>query len=186
MLEPMLQVLQDPWDALVAMFDLGGPVLWWIFAAALLMWVLILERGWYFVRVFPGRRRALEQAWLARSDRRSWHARRIRALLVSQAQIEMNAGVHTMGVVIPMCPLLGLVGTVLGMIEVFDAMSLRGKVDPQTLASGISQAMIATMAGLAVALSGMGFVHYFRERVRRETDALNDLLEPTEAEAAPL
>ncbi|HUP90621.1 MAG TPA: MotA/TolQ/ExbB proton channel family protein [Solimonas sp.] len=184
MLEAILQSLVAPFGSVQELFDMGGPVLWWISAAAVLMWVLIVERWWYFLRGFPRMRKRLAAAWQARTDRRSWYARRIRMLLVSQAQIEMNAGVQLMSVVIPMCPLLGLVGTVSGMMEVFDAMSLRGRVDPQTLAGGIGHAMIATLAGLAVSLSGMGFVHYFRERVRHETEALNELLEPTELESA--
>jgi biopolymer transport protein ExbB len=170
--------LAAPFGSIQDFFQLGGPVLFWIFAAAMLMWTLIVERAWYFRRVYPRTRDALRREWGARSDRRSWYARRVRELLVSQAKIEMSAGLQLMGVVIPMCPLLGLVGTVTGMIEVFDAMSLRGKVNPQTLADGISHAMIATMAGLAVALSGMYFVHYFRARVQHETEHLTDVLAP--------
>lgn len=178
-LESALSVLRhSPVGSLEDFFALGGIVLWWIFAAALLMWALIVERWWYFGRVFPRTRAAVQAEWNGRGDRRSWHARRVRALLVSQAHVEMSAGMQVMAVVIPMCPLLGLLGTVIGMIEVFDAMALRGRVNPQVLADGIGHAMVATMAGLAVSLSGMGFVHYFRERVRHETDALNDALEP--------
>jgi biopolymer transport protein ExbB len=167
-------------------FDLGGPVLLWIFAAALFMWTLIVERAWYFWRTYPHTRAALKREWDGRADRRSWYARRVRDLLVSQAQVEMSAGLQLMGVIIPLCPLLGLLGTVTGMMEVFDAMSLRGKVNPQELADGISHAMIATMAGLGVALSGMAFVHYFRQRVRHEMEHLTDVLEPGASGAAAM
>jgi biopolymer transport protein ExbB len=81
-----------------------------------------------------------------------------------------------MRVVIPMCPLLGLLGTVSGMLEVFDMMTLHGSVDAQTMASGVSHAMVSTLSGLAVALSGMFFVHYFQTRVQHETEMLNDIL----------
>lgn len=184
MFESLALAVVAPLEAIDQLFDLGGPVVFWIFAAALLMWSLIVERWWYFRRRYPLTRAELRTQWLQRADRRSWYARRVRAMLISQAKLEMNAGVQLMAVVIPMCPLLGLVGTVVGMIEVFDAMSLRGRVDPQTLASGISHAMVATMAGLAVSLSGMGFVQYFRSRVERETEALNDLLVAAEEGAA--
>jgi biopolymer transport protein ExbB len=97
---------------------------------------------------------------------------------MSQAKIEMSAGLQLMAVVIPMCPLLGLIGTVSGMMEVFDAMSLRGKVNPQTLADGISHAMIATMTGLVVSVIGLFFSNLFASRVRVETERLNDLIAP--------
>jgi biopolymer transport protein ExbB len=178
LVEAFFIALRAPFGSIQDFFDLGGPVLLWIFVAALMMWTLIVERGWYFLRIYPRTREKLQREWRERADRRSWYARRVRELLVSEAKIEMSAGLQIMAVVIPMCPLLGLVGTVTGMIEVFDAMSLRGKVNPQTLADGISHAMIATMAGLAVSLSGMGFVHYYRQRVQHETEALTDLLAP--------
>jgi biopolymer transport protein ExbB len=173
--------LQGPFGSIADFFQLGGPVLLWIFAAAMLMWTLIVERWYYFGRIYPHTRKSLQLEWRGRADRRSWYARRVRELLMSQAKIEMSAGLQLMAVVIPMCPLLGLVGTVSGMMEVFDAMALRGKVNPQTLADGISHAMIATMAGLGVALSGMWFVHYFQQRVRHETETLSDLLAPVES-----
>lgn len=173
-------VVGAPLESIQQLFATGGLVLWAIFAAALVMWSLIVERWWYFRRQFPETRARLRREWQRRADRRSWYARQVRSMLISQAQVEMSAGVQVMGSIVPLCPLLGLVGTVVGMMEVFDAMSLRGRVDPQTLSGGISKAMIATLAGLAVSLSGMGFVQYFRGRVRRETETLNDWLAPGE------
>lgn len=186
----MLQILDASWiaDGLTApfrsiqdFFDAGGPVLWLIFGAALVMWTLIIERWWYFREVFPQEQERLRRDWGRRHDRHSWYARRIRTMLISQANIAMSATLPITRVVIPMCPLLGLLGTVSGMLEVFDVMSLQGSADARTMASGVSHAMVSTMSGLAVSLSGMFFVHRFQARVERETERLNDVLAYEEA-----
>ncbi|MES2491278.1 MAG: MotA/TolQ/ExbB proton channel family protein [Pseudomonadota bacterium] len=168
--------LTAPFRSIQDFFDAGGPVLWLIFAAALVMWTLIIERWWYFREVFPQEQERLRHEWGHRTDRHSWYARRVRAMLISQANVAMGATLPIMSVVIPMCPLLGLLGTVGGMLEVFDVMTIQGTADAGTMASGVSHAMVATMSGLAVSLSGMFFVHHFQARVTRETERLNDVL----------
>jgi len=81
-----------------------------------------------------------------------------------------------LAVLVPLSPLLGLLGTVSGMLEVFDSMALRGSADARSMASGVSEAMICTMTGLAVSISGLYPVHYFRTRIARETELLADKL----------
>ena len=66
---------------------------------------------------------------------------------------------------IALCPLLGLLGTVTGMIEVFDVMAIAGSGNPRAMASGVSRATIPTMAGMVAALSGL----YFSARLNRLT-----------------
>jgi biopolymer transport protein ExbB len=168
--------LTAPFRSIQDFFDAGGPVLWLIFAAALVMWTLIIERWWYFRKIFPREQLALQQLWEQRHDHRSWYARRIRSMLISQANVAMGSTLPIMRVVIPMCPLLGLLGTVTGMLEVFDVMTLSGSADTRTMAGGVSHAMVSTMSGLAVSLSGMFFVNRFQSRVERETQRLNDVL----------
>ena len=63
-----------------------------------------------------------------------------------------------------------------GMLEVFDSMALRGNADARSMASGVSAAMICTMTGLAVSITGLYPVHYFRTRATRETELLADKL----------
>jgi biopolymer transport protein ExbB len=75
-----------------------------------------------------------------------------------------------------MAPLLGLIGTVSGMLEVFDSMALRGSADARAMASGVSEAMICTLTGLAVSITGLYPVYYFRTRTRLETELLADRL----------
>jgi biopolymer transport protein ExbB len=160
--------------AVADLIDSGGPFVFWIFLCGVLMWTLVLERYWYFWRVLPKQARSLQAQWLARSDRRSWCARQIRTAMISRLNGAMTAGFPLLQVLVPLAPLLGLVGTVSGMLEVFDSMALRGSADARAMASGVSHAMICTMTGLAVSITGLYPVHYFRTRARRETEILAD------------
>ena len=159
---------------MVSLWNDGGPWVFWIFSAGVLMWALILERYWYFSRILPKQIAAVQADWQARKDRTSWCARQIRTAMISRLNGSMTTGFPVMQVLVPMSPLLGLIGTVSGMLEVFDSMALRGSADARTMASGVSHAMICTMSGLAVSILGLYPVHYFTDRAKRETELLNE------------
>ena len=154
----------------------GGPFVFWIFSAGVLLWTLVLERYWYFSQVLPKEIAAVQAEWIARKDKTSWCARQIRTAMISRLNTKMTAGFPVMQVLVPMSPLLGLIGTVTGMLQVFDSMALRGNADARSMASGVSAAMICTMTGLAVSITGLYPVHYFRTRATRETELLADKL----------
>ena len=75
-----------------------------------------------------------------------------------------------------MCPLFGLLGTVTGMIEVFDAMAFSGSGNARSMASGVSKATIPTMAGMVGALSGVFLVTILTRKVETEVELLDDSL----------
>lgn len=163
-------------SAVAALIDGGGPFVIWIFGSGVLMWALILERSLYFFLLLPREAEALHRQWMERSEHSSWCARQIRQMFISRLNANMSTGFPLMQVLVPLSPLLGLVGTVSGMLEVFDVMAIKGQSDPKSMADGISHAMIATLSGLAVALSGLYFAHHFQARATRETERLNVLL----------
>lgn len=158
------------------LIDDGGPFVALIFSCGVVLWTLVLERWWFFLRVLPLLSRDAQREWLARSDRSSWCARQIRVAMISRVNVAMTSGFPLLQVLVPLSPLLGLIGTVSGMLEVFDSMALRGSADARTMASGVSHAMICTMTGLTVSITGLYPVHYFRSRARRETELLADQL----------
>lgn len=162
--------------AVKALVDDGGPYVFAIFATGVLMWAIILERYLFFFSVLPRQARRTVEEWKARSDHTSWCARQIRQRMISKVNAAMTNSFPIMQTLVPLSPLLGLVGTVSGMLEVFDSMAIRGSADAKTMASGVSTAMICTMTGLAVSISGLYPVHYFRMRARRETELLSDKL----------
>lgn len=78
---------------------------------------------------------------------------------------ELQRFLNTLGTIAAISPLLGLLGTVIGMIQVFSVITSVGVGDPGELAGGISKALITTAAGLCVAIPSLIFVRYFRRRV---------------------
>lgn len=82
-----------------------------------------------------------------------------------QVVLELERYLNTLGTIAAISPLLGLLGTVIGMIKVFTAIITMGVGDPAPLAGGISEALITTAAGLAVAIPSLMFYRYLRGRV---------------------
>jgi biopolymer transport protein ExbB len=175
--EHVAELLLTPWIAVTELIEGGGPFVAWIFVSCLLLWTLVVERFLYFSRALPREASALLAGWRARPDHKSWCARQIRRAMVSRLNAGMTANLRLMKVLVPLSPLLGLIGTVSGMLEVFDSMALRGSADARTMASGVSHAMICTLSGLAVSISGLYPVHYFDSRARRQTELLADAFE---------
>ncbi len=78
---------------------------------------------------------------------------------------DLERYLNTLGTIAAITPLLGLLGTVIGMITVFAAITSHGVGNPEVLAGGISQALITTATGLSVAIPAVMFYRYFRGRV---------------------
>ncbi len=157
--------------------ELGGDVLWAIMFVLFLMWTFILERVWYIYRVYPARKRMVVVKWETRSDTSSWYARMIREGLISEADIALKRNVGLIKALIAICPLLGLMGTVTGMITVFDVMTYSGGGNARAMAGGVSMATVPTMAGMVAALSGVYFGTWLEHKTQTETEQLEDLLQ---------
>jgi len=78
---------------------------------------------------------------------------------------ELERYLNTLGTIASITPLLGLLGTVIGMIKVFAAITTHGVGNPGVLAGGISEALITTAAGLSVAIPSLIFYRYFRGKI---------------------
>jgi biopolymer transport protein ExbB len=174
--ESIVAALQWPISAVSDLVAEGGPFVFWIFLCGFVMWTLAIERFWYFSRILPKQVRVSKAGWEARDDRRSWCAHQIRRAMISRVNTDMSSNQLLLRVLVPLSPLLGLVGTVGGMLEVFDSMALRGSADARAMASGVSHAMICTLTGLAVSITGLYPVYYFRSRTQMETELLADEL----------
>lgn len=79
--------------------------------------------------------------------------------------MELERFLNTLGTIAAITPLLGLLGTVIGMIKVFTAITTVGVGDPSVLAGGISEALITTATGLSVAIPSLMFYRFFRGRI---------------------
>ena len=134
----------------------GGNVLLVIAFVTAVMWSLIVERIFYFRMGFRREAVRVQKYWDERSNHDSWNSRQIRRVLISDVTMDLNSGLSLIATLVALCPMLGLLGTVTGMIEVFDVMAAGGG-NTRGMAAGVSKATLPTMAGMVAAISGMLF-----------------------------
>ena len=156
--------------------DTGGQVLTVIAFVICLMWLLIFERIAFVLFGYRQIRKATLACWFDRKERSSWNATQIREALVSRGSAQLNQNITLIQSLVVLCPLLGLLGTVTGMIEVFDVMAISGSGNARSMASGVSRATIPTMAGMVGSLSGVFMVTWFQRNAKRQTELLEDKL----------
>ena len=128
--------------------------------------------------------------WESRSDHDSWNAHQIRRMLIGEAAASLNSGILMIKTLVALCPLLGLLGTVLGMIKAFNAIVSAGAMgQPELLAGGIGQALITTAAGLSVAIPALIAYMFLTSRVDKliiEIDALGqEIVQSIAADSVP-
>ncbi|MCJ2375878.1 MotA/TolQ/ExbB proton channel family protein [Vibrio sp. ZSDZ34] len=133
----------------------GGPVLWWLAAVVFVFWLVAFERLIYFAKVFPCEKKHWVARWTQRQEHYSWYAQSQRNAMLSEAENKLKQNLNILKCLLSLCPMLGLLGTVTGMITVFDTLAVQGSAQPRLMAAGISMATIPTMAGMVAALSGM-------------------------------
>ncbi len=163
-------------DSIREFLETGGQVLNYIGVLIFLMWVLILERIFYIFFVFKKERKTVIETWRSRAERESWNAQQIREAMISRAKLSLHRSLPTIQAFVALCPLLGLLGTVTGMIEVFEVMAISGSGNARSMASGVSKATIPTMAGMVGALSGVFASTWLKRTAKKETELLEDKL----------
>ncbi len=166
----------DSIQAIRDFLNLGGPVLLVIALTIFLMWVLIIERLLFFRSTMRVMARDIQDTWESRSERRSWNAQSIREQMISEFSGKTNKGITMIQTFVALCPLLGLLGTVTGMIKVFQVLAVSGSGNIRAMAAGVSQATVPTMAGMVGALSGVLFVTILTRRAAHEVQYLEDSL----------
>ena len=170
----MLYQLEELFEVVNNFVDTGGFVLYIIAAVLIVMWTLIIERFWYLNFTFPRESRNLVARWNVRDDISSWSAMKIRQAWISQAREKLNRFLPLIKTLVSICPMVGLFGTVTGMITVFETMATHGTGNPRLMASGISMATIPTMAGMVAALSGLFISTRLEMSARNKSDHLAD------------
>jgi len=151
----MLRVFLDPFDSLQDFLFAGGNVLLVIMVVTFIMWAMIIERFIFFGTARGSLMKKAEREWEARSEHKSWYALAIRDKLLSEIAVDTRSNLGVIRGLVAISPLLGLLGTVTGMVEVFDVMAVTGSSNARLMAGGITKATIPTMAGLVASLSGI-------------------------------
>jgi biopolymer transport protein ExbB len=166
----------NAYKAIQAFLDQGGPVLVIIMISTFLMWMLIAERYIYFNLTHRGVTKRASDAWNERTDHTSWWAHAVRERLISEVRQQTQANVQMIKTLVALAPLFGLLGTVTGMVQVFDVMALEGSSNARGMAEGVSRATIPTMAGMVSSLSGLYFSAQLEKKSRREVQKVADQL----------
>ena len=172
----------ETWASIGAFLEMGGPVLYAILGIAAVMWALIIERLWYLLRVLPreigaagpewdGARRGLAPRPLDEA-KRTWYAVNLRRSILSRVGQGARRNLTFIQTLMQVLPLLGLLGTVWGMVHVFDIMTVFGTGNARLMASGVSRATIPTMSGLVAALSGLYLIYWLRQRANHAVHEL--------------
>jgi biopolymer transport protein ExbB len=154
----------------------GGVVLWAILVASVLMWTLIIERYLFVYIIHPTQVKKMIADWQHRNERHSWYAQKIRQGMIAESTAALKRYLMAIRTLIVALPMLGLLGTVDGMIQTFDVLTVFGTGNARGMAGGISVALITTMGGLVAALSGMYFSTQLEQRVTRSVDNVTDAL----------
>jgi biopolymer transport protein ExbB len=168
-------MINESYIAIISFMEQGGNVLWLIAALTFLMWTLIFERIWYFQSEHKSVVRVATETWENRAERRSWSAHQIRDSIISDASERITGSLPLIQTCVALCPLLGLLGTVTGMISVFDAMATQGG-NARSMAAGVSMATIPTMSGMIASLSGLVGSTFVKRKVDFEIELFQDHL----------
>jgi biopolymer transport protein ExbB len=190
MLEMTANALQD-------FFQKGGNVMWPILATSLVVWLLCIDRVLYMRQYALIHRKVLAAiqsnnfSGLGPLDNPTYvqlvrRLKNLSKLPISRETVlsgfkiglnrDLNKHMSSISQFIQIAPLLGLLGTVVGMVKTFSNIMLFGIGNPQLMAEGISMAMITTQAGLAVAFPAMLFLNHIQSRKNRlAADILKDM-----------
>ena len=163
-------------NSVLNLLDSGGDVLWLILIVSVCLWALICERLIFFRFVFPQLQKQWINEWLQGGYSNHKVAFYIRRFILSEAKISMEKTLSIIKMLIAICPMLGLLGTVVGMIQVFDVMAVTGNGNARSMAAGISQATISTMAGMVIAISGLYFHKLIEKHIHDKLHQLAALL----------
>lgn len=169
-----MQILIDAFEAIRDFLELGGPVLRVIAVLILFMWIMILERLIFFNTSLKTIIAETLKRWEQRRERQSWEAHQIRTAMISEVREEANRGLPMIQTFVALCPLFGLLGTVTGMVAVFQVMAATGAGNARSMADGVSMATVPTMAGMVGMLSGIFLVTVLSRMMRRRIGLLED------------
>lgn len=160
-------------DPFFNLLESGGDVLLILFFVGAVLVENVVERVYYYNKVF--RHKALEISKefseIQAHNEQDLYLRQMEVSRLKQMLTKRLSSIQTLTF---MFPLLGLLGTVTGMIAVFDVMAHKGLGNPRLMASGVSQATLPTMVGMVMALVGLFAMNYLKHKKAKLELELNE------------
>lgn len=164
------------YDGFVRLFSGGAFVLTLIFVLAAVLWSLLIERYWYFFFMHSDVLENTLSIWNRRASGPAFVARHARQHILTDAKAQMAHSVTMIHSLLVVIFLLGLLGSVSGLIQVLDGLTLSGSAGTHVLAHAIAAACIPIVTALAVVITGVFFSQELAQRVTRELRLLRDQL----------
>ncbi|MCH1525930.1 MAG: MotA/TolQ/ExbB proton channel family protein [SAR86 cluster bacterium] len=165
----MLYYLALPFTSLLDFFDRGGPVIIVLFVLAIVMTTLLIERLFFFIGELKDLSDISYKEVSSYKEVNTWVLNKIKLKNISVINVAANRNLLLIQGLIALCPLLGLLGTVTGMIEVFDIMAITGTGNARAMASGIAKATLPTMTGLFISIVGLFLLTAIKSTIDKAT-----------------
>jgi len=172
----MFYYLFLPFSFVATFINQGGYVLIVLFVVALYMWFLISERIYFYKFQFKPLIDKKYISFQKKKTENSWLNGKLKKMFLDEINSMKLRNINQIKGLVALCPLLGLLGTVTGMIEVFDVMAITGSSNARAMAAGISKATLPTMSGMVASLSGLFFIAQLESRSKREVSFVEDNL----------
>ena len=137
------------------LFIRGGPVLYVLFFITLLIFYILIDKYNFLVFQSNEWRNNKLSEFKKEFPPETTDYKVVDRILLSSISRESKSNIKILQGLISMCPMIGLLGTVYGMIEVFDVVSFFGTGNARALASGITKATLPTMTGMAISIVGL-------------------------------
>jgi biopolymer transport protein ExbB len=177
------------WMTLTGALQLGGWVIYPLSVLAILAIAIVIDRAWVFLRfahlpVTVNRAQAFDslparhvfrRLSVPLDDRNAtpiWYREAKTEAIAATIERDMSKGFWMLETIVTAAPLLGLLGTIVGMMRSFQLFGGNGLVDPGGVTGGVAQSLVATAVGLVVALFSLFAFNYFSRRLERLMDEL--------------
>ena len=182
------------WTGFIAAMRTGGWIMYPLSVLGVLALTIIIERAYAFARFASAPARLFQPAsaddecldtlaphhafrrmaapWLSDPASPLWLREASAQAIASQIERDMGRGLWLLETIVTAAPLLGLLGTIVGMMKSFQLFGGNGLVDPGGVTGGVAQSLVATAIGLIVAVFALFAFNYFSRRLERLMDEL--------------
>jgi len=164
-------------DYIEIFIDKGGAVLYAIAFVTFMIWVMLVERFIFLLFFTKELQNGLVEDFKTYISIDSWQLLKIKEYSIFKYRQSLRGSLPLVKTLIVIAPFLGLLGTVSGMIEIFDVMAATGSSDAKSMASGVSRATIPTLAGMVVSISGIFFINLYENRSDKKITILKQRLQ---------